>query len=132
MVPSGESVVEAPPLARSIYAAAEAGQFIPADAFGAVAEILYYAIPDDTINASRLYRANPLDGSANFVQNQPWGRVGVVGGPNNSGVLIGNSALITTATAATGQTDFQIPGSPVIVNFQTIEVGAGAGRGRKL
>ncbi len=37
---SGVSVVEAPPLARSIYAAAEVGQFIPADAFGAVAEIL--------------------------------------------------------------------------------------------
>ena len=37
---SGVSVVEAPPLARSIYAAAEIGQFIPADAFGAVAEIL--------------------------------------------------------------------------------------------
>ncbi len=29
-----------PPLARSIFAAAEIGQFIPADAFGAVAEIL--------------------------------------------------------------------------------------------
>ena len=29
-----------PPLARSIYAAAEVGQYIPADAFGAVAEIL--------------------------------------------------------------------------------------------
>lgn len=37
---SGVSVVQAPPLARSIYAAAEIGQFIPADAFGAVAEIL--------------------------------------------------------------------------------------------
>jgi flagellar biosynthesis protein FlhB len=37
---SGVSVVQSPPLARSIYAAAEVGQYIPADAFGAVAEIL--------------------------------------------------------------------------------------------
>ena len=88
---------------------------------------LYYAIPDDVSNASRLYEANPLDSSANFVQNQPWGRVGVVGGPNNTGVLIGNNALITAATAATGQTNFNIPGSPVIVSFQTVEVGANAG-----
>ena len=34
------SVVESPPLARSLYANAEIGQYIPADAFGAVAEIL--------------------------------------------------------------------------------------------
>ena len=37
---SGVSVVQSPPLARSLYAAAEVGQYIPADAFGAVAEIL--------------------------------------------------------------------------------------------
>jgi flagellar biosynthetic protein FlhB len=37
---SGVSVVESPPLARSLYAAAEVGQYIPAEAFGAVAEIL--------------------------------------------------------------------------------------------
>ena len=37
---SGVEVVPSPPLARSLYAAAEVGQFIPADAFGAVAEIL--------------------------------------------------------------------------------------------
>ena len=37
---SGVAVVQDPPLARSIYASAEIGQFIPADAFGAVAEIL--------------------------------------------------------------------------------------------
>jgi flagellar biosynthetic protein FlhB len=34
------SVRREPPLARSLYAAAEVGQYIPADAFGAVAEIL--------------------------------------------------------------------------------------------
>lgn len=89
--------------------------------------LLYYAIPDDLNNASRLYRANPNDGSAQLAQNQPWGRVGVVGGPNNTGILIGNNGLITSATAATGQTDFQIPGSPVVVSLQTIEVGAAAG-----
>ena len=33
-------MVPSPPLARSLYAAAEVGQFIPAEAFGAVAEIL--------------------------------------------------------------------------------------------
>jgi flagellar biosynthetic protein FlhB len=37
---SGVEVVPSPPLARSLYAAAEVGQYIPADAFGAVAEIL--------------------------------------------------------------------------------------------
>ncbi|MBJ7455971.1 MAG: flagellar biosynthesis protein FlhB [Thermoleophilia bacterium] len=37
---SGVSVVQDPPLARSIFASAEVGQYIPADAFGAVAEIL--------------------------------------------------------------------------------------------
>ena len=37
---NGVSVVQDPPLARSLYAAAEVGQYIPADAFGAVAEIL--------------------------------------------------------------------------------------------
>lgn len=36
----GVTVREAPPLARSLFAAAEVGQYIPADAFGAVAEIL--------------------------------------------------------------------------------------------
>jgi flagellar biosynthetic protein FlhB len=36
----GVSVRREPPLARSLYAAAEVGQYIPADAFGAVAEIL--------------------------------------------------------------------------------------------
>ena len=36
----GVSVVEDPPLARSLHAAAEVGQFIPAEAFAAVAEIL--------------------------------------------------------------------------------------------
>ncbi|HWH13400.1 MAG TPA: flagellar biosynthesis protein FlhB [Miltoncostaeaceae bacterium] len=33
-------VIQDPPLARSLYAAAEVGQFIPAEAFAAVAEIL--------------------------------------------------------------------------------------------
>jgi flagellar biosynthetic protein FlhB len=37
---SGVAVVQDPPLARSLFAAAEVGQYIPADAFGAVAEIL--------------------------------------------------------------------------------------------
>jgi flagellar biosynthetic protein FlhB len=37
---SGVEVVPSPPLARSLYAAAEVGQYIPAEAFGAVAEIL--------------------------------------------------------------------------------------------
>ncbi|WP_217915215.1 flagellar biosynthesis protein FlhB [Miltoncostaea marina] len=37
---AGVSVVESPPLARSLYANGEIGQYIPADAFGAVAEIL--------------------------------------------------------------------------------------------
>jgi flagellar biosynthetic protein FlhB len=37
---SGVEVVRDPPLARSLFAAAEVGQYIPADAFGAVAEIL--------------------------------------------------------------------------------------------
>lgn len=37
---SGVTVVQDPPLARSIFASAEVGQYIPADAFGAVAEIL--------------------------------------------------------------------------------------------
>ncbi len=36
----GVTVREAPPLARSLFAAAYVGQYIPADAFGAVAEIL--------------------------------------------------------------------------------------------
>jgi len=37
---NGVTVMQDPPLARSLFAAAEVGQFIPADAFGAVAEIL--------------------------------------------------------------------------------------------
>ena len=37
---NGVTVVQDPPLARSLFASAEVGQFIPADAFGAVAEIL--------------------------------------------------------------------------------------------
>lgn len=37
---AGVSVVQDPPLARSLYASAEVGQYIPAEAFGAVAEIL--------------------------------------------------------------------------------------------
>ena len=37
---NGVTVVQDPPLARSLFATAEVGQFIPADAFGAVAEIL--------------------------------------------------------------------------------------------
>jgi flagellar biosynthetic protein FlhB len=37
---NGVSVVQDPPLARSIFASAEVGQYIPADAFAAVAEIL--------------------------------------------------------------------------------------------
>ncbi len=37
---NGVAVVQDPPLARSLFAGAEVGQFIPADAFGAVAEIL--------------------------------------------------------------------------------------------
>lgn len=37
---SGVTVVQDPPLARSLFANAEVGQYIPADAFGAVAEIL--------------------------------------------------------------------------------------------
>ncbi len=36
----GVTVRREPPLARSLFAAAEIGQYIPADAFGAVAEIL--------------------------------------------------------------------------------------------
>ena len=36
----GVEVVQDPPLARSLHAAAEVGQFIPAEAFAAVAEIL--------------------------------------------------------------------------------------------
>ncbi|MFN8109685.1 MAG: flagellar biosynthesis protein FlhB [Thermoleophilia bacterium] len=36
----GVAVLEDPPLARSLYAAAEVGQYIPAEAFAAVAEIL--------------------------------------------------------------------------------------------
>lgn len=37
---SGVTVIQDPPLARSLFATAEVGQYIPADAFGAVAEIL--------------------------------------------------------------------------------------------
>ena len=37
---NGVSVIQDPPLARSLFANAEVGQYIPADAFGAVAEIL--------------------------------------------------------------------------------------------
>jgi flagellar biosynthesis protein FlhB len=37
---NGVTVVQDPPLARSLFAAAEVGQFIPAEAFEAVAEIL--------------------------------------------------------------------------------------------
>jgi flagellar biosynthesis protein FlhB len=37
---SGVTVIQDPPLARSLFAGAEVGQYIPADAFGAVAEIL--------------------------------------------------------------------------------------------
>ncbi len=37
---NGVTVVQDPPLARSIFASAEIGQYIPADAFAAVAEIL--------------------------------------------------------------------------------------------
>ena len=36
----GVAVLEDPPLARSLFAAAEVGQYIPAEAFSAVAEIL--------------------------------------------------------------------------------------------
>ena len=39
---AGVTVVQDPPLARSLYAAAEVGHFIPAESFGAVAEILAY------------------------------------------------------------------------------------------
>jgi flagellar biosynthesis protein FlhB len=34
------TVMQDPPLARSLFAGAEIGQYIPADAFAAVAEIL--------------------------------------------------------------------------------------------
>jgi flagellar biosynthesis protein FlhB len=37
---NGVTVVQNPPLARSLHASVEVGQYIPADAFGAVAEIL--------------------------------------------------------------------------------------------
>jgi flagellar biosynthetic protein FlhB len=37
---NGVTIVQDPPLARSLHAAAEVGQFIPPEAFGAVAEIL--------------------------------------------------------------------------------------------
>jgi len=37
---SGVTVIQEPPLARALFANAEIGQYIPADAFGAVAEIL--------------------------------------------------------------------------------------------
>jgi flagellar biosynthetic protein FlhB len=37
---NGVAVIQDPPLARSLFANAEVGQYIPADAFGAVAEIL--------------------------------------------------------------------------------------------
>lgn len=38
----GVTVLEDPPLARSLYAAAEVGDFVPAESFAAVAEILAY------------------------------------------------------------------------------------------
>ena len=37
---AGVTVIQSPPLARNLHANAEIGQYIPADAFGAVAEIL--------------------------------------------------------------------------------------------
>jgi flagellar biosynthetic protein FlhB len=39
---AGVMVLEDPPLARSLHAAAEVGDFIPAESFAAVAEILAY------------------------------------------------------------------------------------------
>jgi flagellar biosynthesis protein FlhB len=39
---AGVAVLEDPPLARSLHAAAEVGDFIPAESFAAVAEILAY------------------------------------------------------------------------------------------
>lgn len=86
---------------------------------------IYYAVPEPFAGASRLYLADPTNGSAAFVQNQPWGRVGICGVPNP------NNFLITAATAATGQTNFAspppAPATPVTVSFQTIQVGNGAG-----
>jgi flagellar biosynthetic protein FlhB len=38
----GVTILEDPPLARSLYAAAEVGDFVPAESFAAVAEILAY------------------------------------------------------------------------------------------
>jgi flagellar biosynthesis protein FlhB len=39
---NGVTILEDPPLARSLYAAAEVGDFVPAESFAAVAEILAY------------------------------------------------------------------------------------------
>ncbi len=77
---------------------------------------LYYAVPDFAVGASRLYQANPANGSAAFVQGSPWGL----------------SGLITNATAATGSTDFVTaspavnPTPPVTVAFRSIQLGAPA------
>jgi hypothetical protein len=77
---------------------------------------LYYAVPDSAGLASRLYFADPNNGSAAVVQGQPWGRVGSPPTQNNP-----SSALITAATPASGSTNFG--GLGVTVSFQTVAVG---------
>ncbi|MEI7780428.1 MAG: fibronectin type III domain-containing protein, partial [Planctomycetota bacterium] len=56
-------------------------------------ELLYYSVND--AGKSRLYQANPADGSAAFVQGQPWGRKGtyIQTGGNSLGVVTGMAFL---------------------------------------
>ena len=85
---------------------------------------LYYAIPDNTGGASRLYFADPTNGNAGFTQGQPWGRRAIC--PPAQSI---NNGLITAAKAASGQTKFDdnppAPNPAVTVSFQTKQIGQG-------
>ena len=78
---------------------------------------LYYAVNDPASGASRLYRADPNNGSAAVVQGQPWGRVG------------GLTSFITLGNQANGSTNFALvgPGTPTL-DIRAIAVGL-AGNG---
>ena len=84
---------------------------------------LWYAVPEFGSGLSRLYCADPTNGSAAVVTGQPWGRKGFLNPNPNQGPQ--NQALITTATPGFGSTNFNLPGSPVTVNFITRTVGTG-------
>lgn len=82
---------------------------------------LIFGTPDDGQpvalgTTSRLYRADPTNGSAAVVQGQPWGRVG------------GANHFISRPVNAIASTNFGVTGSPVIVTFSALPLGP-AGNG---